>query len=228
MDGHAQTTVTVPVGNGTFEVGQGDCIYSIAARTGHDWQTLWDHPENRQLREARREPGILLPGDRVFLPRLSVKTLELESGKRHRIVVDVQLVWLRLRMCDSDGEPIASASYTLHVGVETIPCTTDSDGRLEVRVPALASEATLVHRMTGEAFTLRIGHMDPPGSAAAVRKRLANLGYHPGGEEVEMTPELDEMAYTLLDDFRDDAGLPAGSGWEAVLRQLERNQPWTA
>jgi len=191
MDRLAQPLVTAPVGNGSYEVRQGDCIYSIAARTGHRWQSLWDHPENRELRQSRRDPGILLPGDRVFLPPLAVKTLELESGKRHRIVVDGQLVSLRLRMCDPDGEPIASAGYELRVGGDTIPCTTDADGHLEIRVPALAEEARLVDRTTGEAFTLRIGHMDPAGSAAAVRKRLANLGYHPGGDEAEMNRTLD-------------------------------------
>ena len=118
-----------PVGGGAYVAQQGECIYSIAARTGHDWKTLWDHPENVALKEARKNPAVLLPGDRVHVPEIKPKTINLETGKRHRIVVTGQTVTLRLRMCDADGEPMAQAKYTLHVGERDIPVTTDGDGR---------------------------------------------------------------------------------------------------
>jgi hypothetical protein len=226
-DPHAETE-PAPVGDGAYVAKQGECIYSIAARTGHRWQTLWDHPQNQSLRAARKDPGILLPGDRVFVPELAVKTLTLASGKRHRIVIEEQLVWLRLRMCDGDGEPMAKAKYELCVGDQKIPVETNDEGYFEARVPARLETARLVETATGESFTLCIGHMDPTGSAGAVRKRLANLGYHPGGEEAEMNAALDEQVAVLLDDFREDAALDGDTSWDARLRQLEGKEPWTA
>jgi hypothetical protein len=217
-----------PVGGGQVEAQQGDCIYSIAARAGHLWQTVWNHPENRELREARKDPGILLPGDRVFVPQLKVKSLMLQSGKRYRIVIEGQLVWLRLRMYDGDGELLARTEYRLTVGQREQLVTTDDEGSLEAQVPVLAKQARLVQVATGEAFTVLLGHMDPTGSPGAVRKRLANLGYHEGGEEGEMSAELDEIAEALLADFRQDAALDEATSWDAVLGQLEGSDPWTS
>jgi hypothetical protein len=221
-------TAIAPVGDGAHVVAQGECIYSIAARTGHRWQTLWDHPSNRELRQARKDPGILLPGDRVFVPELAAKTVELASGKRHRIVIDGQRIRLRLRMCDPDGEPIAGADYRLHVGERSLTRTTNDTGYFEVEVPALTDAVRLLALATGETFTLRIGHMDPRGSAGGVRKRLANLGYHPGGDEDAMTAALDQPVAVLLDDFSEDAGLGRDPDRNLIACQLERTEPWTA
>lgn len=225
---HERQEQPQPVGSGEVEAQQGDCIHSIAARTGHLWQTLWNHPENRELRDARKDPGILLPGDRVFVPPIKVKSIMLESGRRYRIVIDGQLVRLRLRMCDGDGEPLAATCYRLSVGRREETVTTDDEGYLEAQVPALAKKARLVEVATGESFTLLLGHMDPTGSPGAVRKRLANLGYHDSGEESEMSRELDDLAGALLDDFRQDAALAHDAAWDAVLGQLEAREPWTS
>ena len=218
----------VPAGSGGIEAQQGDCVYSIAARAGHFWQTIWNHPRNRELRDARKDPGILLPGDRVFVPEVKVKSLLLQSGKRYRIVIDGQLVRLRLRMCDGDGEPLARAEYRLSVGAGAETVVTDDDGYLEAQVPVFAEKTRLVEVATGESLTLLLGHMDPTGSAGAVRKRLANLGYHPGGQDSEMRAELDEVAGTLLDDFREDAALDADADWDALLGHLEAEEPWNS
>jgi hypothetical protein len=130
-------------------------------------------------------------------------------------------------MCDADGEPMANAQYQLCVGDEEIPVTTDGEGYFEAQVPVLAETARLVETATGESFTLHIGHMDPTGSPGAVRKRLANLGYHPGGAEDEMNQPLDEHAGALLADFREDAALSGDADWDALVRQLEGKEPWT-
>jgi hypothetical protein len=225
---HETQEQPAPVGGGDFEVQQGDCIYSIAARTGHLWQTLWSHPQNRELREARKDPGILLPGDRVFVPQIKVKSLMLESGKRYRIVIDGQLVRLRLRMCDGDGEPLARTEYRVSVGQRQQSLTTDDEGYLEAQVPVLAERARLVEVATGESFALLLGHMDPTGSPGGVRKRMANLGYHDGGEEGEMGAELDEIAHALLDEFREDALLDGDAAWGTVLGRLEAREPWSS
>ena len=221
-------TEPAPIGNGAYVTQQGECIYAIAARTGHRWQTLWDHPQNQELRAARKDPGVLKPGDRVFVPEREVKSLRLDSGRRHRIVIEGQVVRLRLRMCDADGEAMANTRYRLSVGDQELAVTTDGDGTLEAQVPALAETARLCEVATGESFTLCIGHMDPQGSASAVRKRLANLGYHPGGAEDEMQQALDEHTLVLLEDFREDAGLEHDVDRDAIVRRLDGREPWTA
>jgi hypothetical protein len=219
--------VPEPVGGDSYVARQGDCIYTIAARTGHAWQTLWDHPRNQALRQARRHPGVLLPGDRVFVPELKPKSILLPAGRRHRIVIDGQQVPLRLRLCDADGAPIVNAAYQLEVASQQLPLTTNDDGCLEALVPSLAEEARLRDLATGECFILRIGHLDPADAASAIRKRLANLGYAPatdGGVE----GEIDEQARLCLEEFGEDARVDPNATWDEVVARLAKRAPWAA
>lgn len=211
-----------PVGGGTHVVNQGECIYSLAARSGHDWKTIWDHPKNAVLKASRQDPGVLLPGDRVHIPEIKLKTIDLASGRRHRIVVMGQNVTLHLRMCDADGEPIAGAKYQIAVGRRKIPVTTNGDGRIEASIPDAASEARLTSLQTGEMYTLNLGHMDPPDTASAIRKRLANLGYNLN----VMDGDLDEHALSVLRAFCEDADLGWETAPEEVIRKLQEKDPW--
>ena len=47
----------------------GDCLSSVALRFGmKSWKQLYDHGPNAALREARRGPNHLAPGDHVHIP----------------------------------------------------------------------------------------------------------------------------------------------------------------
>jgi hypothetical protein len=211
-----------PVGGGTHVVNQGECIYSLAARSGHDWKTIWEHPQNAVLKATRQDPGVLLPGDRVHIPEIKLKTIDLPSGGRHRVVVMGQNIALHLRMCDADGEPIAGAKYQIAIGSRRIPVTTNGDGRIEALIPASALEAKLRNLHTGEIYSLNLGHMDPPDTASAIRKRLANLGYNLDAAD----GDLNEHALSVLRAFCEDADL----GWETepedVMQKLQEKDPW--
>jgi hypothetical protein len=222
MEDNEAANAHEPVGMGDWVARQGDCIYSIAARTGHHWRTLWEHPQNESLRTAGRDPGILLPGDRVFVPPLEVKSVLLASGKRHRVVVDGQTVMLRIRLDDADGEPLANTPYRLEVAGQQLPVRTDDDGCFEVAVPSAAAQASLVDVATGETFVLQLGHMDPRGTPGAIRKRLANLGYDPNAPE----GELDEHVRALLAEFVEDAQLEGDAPWSEILLRLDAREPW--
>jgi hypothetical protein len=77
---------------------QGECILSIANRYGHKWETIWDAPENQALRKERVRPGVLLAGDHVSIPDLKPKTISVPVDRRHKIVVALNLVTVRLRL----------------------------------------------------------------------------------------------------------------------------------
>ena len=44
-------------------VQQGDCMVSIAELCGFFWETLWNHPNNKDLRGLRHDPTVLLLDD---------------------------------------------------------------------------------------------------------------------------------------------------------------------
>jgi hypothetical protein len=79
---------------------QGECILSIATRYGHKWETIWDAPGNKDLRKERSHPGVLLPGDRISIPDLKLKTVSLATGERHTLKVTRNLVTVRIRLME--------------------------------------------------------------------------------------------------------------------------------
>jgi hypothetical protein len=79
---------------------QGECIFSIATQYGHKWDTIWNAPENEGLRKDRGQPGVLLPGDLVKIPDLKPKALTLATGGKHKVVVRLNLVTVRVRLME--------------------------------------------------------------------------------------------------------------------------------
>ena len=61
-------------------VQQGESVESIAHAAGHFWDTVWQHPDNAALRQLRRSPHVLLPGDVVFEHPQCLHRPEVYSG----------------------------------------------------------------------------------------------------------------------------------------------------
>jgi hypothetical protein len=155
-------------------------MMSIAAAADMEWEALWNDPSNAALREARREPGVLLPGDLVTLPpRPPREGVTLRVGGTNRMRAHVRRVDLRLAL-EQDGRPRANVRYTVIVGVMRREGTTDGHGYLTEAVPAHARQATLIlHGEDGvdDSFMLELGGLDPVETPSGLQARLRQLGY---------------------------------------------------
>src|SRR5262245_51728275 len=60
----------------THTIQTGECISSVAYRYGFFPSTIWDHPENAELKRLRRDPNVLYADDAVHVPELRVKELD--------------------------------------------------------------------------------------------------------------------------------------------------------
>lgn len=83
-----------------YEVNAGECVSSIAFEHGFYWRTLWDHSSNAALKARRKDPNVLLAGDVVHIPDL---TLQEESGAteaRHRFQLKGVPAKLRIRLLE--------------------------------------------------------------------------------------------------------------------------------
>jgi hypothetical protein len=173
----------------------GDCISTVAAQYGFfDWHKVWDHPRNADLKERRKNPNVLLPGDEIFIPDPEIVEHSRATDATHRFRVHVPLAWLRLQLCDNLGRPYEGATYTLEVRVReggapvaTKQGSTTSTGRIDLQVPVTARVGlvTLVPkgRKPEEAmrWQLQLGHLDPKEESSGAEARLANLGLSTSG-----------------------------------------------
>jgi hypothetical protein len=64
----------------------GDCISSLAEEHGLLWETLWNHPNNAQLKRQRQDPNILLPGDVVHIPDIQLRIETKSTDQKHQFV----------------------------------------------------------------------------------------------------------------------------------------------
>ena len=210
-------TTTYPVGTGDYVVRDGDCIASIAAQSGHFWETIWNDPANEELKEARRDPNVLYPGDRVTIPAVEQKQEGGETEMRHRFVRRGEPCRLLLHLTD-DGEAMANEAYTIDVQDQQLTGTTDADGRLEVFVPAQATSAIL--HIRDREYQLNIGYLNPTAALSGVRGRLNNLGYAAGdgGEE------MDDLLASALRQFQADNDLEVTGEADAATRDRLEEQ----
>ena len=170
-------------------VKQGEHLSGIAGKYGFsDYKTIWDDPENAELKAKRRNPHVLHPGDVLSIPDRKAKTLSGATGQKHRFVLSKTQLTLRLKLQKAFGRPISNTACDLLVETEKHELRTDGDGRLSHAISADAHGAGLLIReeaaVNGKQVTIetgipiRIGHLDPVEETSGQIARLANLGYY--------------------------------------------------
>lgn len=158
-------------------VQQGECLSTIADRYGFRWRRVWEHPDNEALRELRKSPNVLHPGDVVHVPDRELKNESAPTGKRTPFVLAQDRVKLHVRIVESE-EPVANTAYTLEIDGTPQEGTTDGDGIVDVDLPLGAQRARLTLAGRIDEYILRLGRIDPVGELTGVQARLHNLGFY--------------------------------------------------
>jgi hypothetical protein len=174
-------------------VKQGECIESIAFEHGFFWGTVWNHSKNKELRELRKSPNVLRPGDEVHIPVKRYKAVDCQSGKRH--VFRLKGVPSKLKIVVKvEDEVQANVPYVLDVDGKRYKGKTDGEGRLEHPIPPRAKQGKL---LIGEGeeqqeLDLALGHVDPVEEVSGIQARLNNLGFFCGEEDGELDPLVEQ------------------------------------
>jgi hypothetical protein len=166
---------------------QGDCITSIAARYGTTLERIWDCPENAALRELRKEPSVLFPGDVVKIPR-EAKAEDAATGSSHTFKVSGQTARLKLQLLDGLHQPLKDVRYRLVAEGIDRSGSTDSEGKIVVPIPARLERAQLFWGEGAECLELQLGALDPVEELSGIQGRLHNLGFDPGPADGELGP----------------------------------------
>lgn len=199
---------------------QGECISSIAFRHGFFPDTIWNHPDNAELKRLRRDPNVLLAGDVVQVPDLRPKEVDAATEECHRFRRKGVPEKLRIKIEDEAGEPIANAPYEITIDGKHRRGTTDADGWVIESIPPDAQGGTLVVGKEGEEqeHELNLGHLDPIEELTGVQARLKNLGY---GCAVD--GQLSEQTREAIKKFQLERSLDAtGEPNDATRERLQK------
>jgi hypothetical protein len=192
-----------------YTVKQGDYLPKIAAENGfYDYLTIWDHAENKQLKDKRKNPNVLAPGDDLFIPDKTLKQESGATGKTHRFKVKPGKLLLRLVLEDLYWKPIANAKCELHVDGALFQVVSLADGKIETEIPATAQQAELVVKdgetaLKNVKLKIEIGHLDPVEEVSGQKARLSNLGYYLGALDKDDASQFK----SAVEEFQCDQGL---------------------
>lgn len=187
-----------------YIVKQGDCLSSIANKYGLFWEKIWNHPKNAKIKEKRKDPNILYPGDVLFIPDKEEKEESAPTEQRHRFKVKGVPAMLRLQFKHGD-KPRANEPYTLQIEGKIFSGTTDGEGKIKHPLPPNAKRGKLLLGEYQEEFLLEFGHLDPIEEVSGVQARLNNLGFDCGKIDGVLGPKTEaaliefQKQYGLLD-----------------------------
>ena len=209
-----------PVGQGDYVVGKGECISSIAYEHGCFWETLWNYPDNNELKQTRKNPNVLLEGDRLTIPPIRVQEENGSTEQRHRFKAKGVPIDLRIRLL-FDGEPRKNKDYRLVIdNMLILQGTTDSDGVLQESIPPNSEEGQLLLLPEQQEYLLQLRHLDPIEEITGIQARLNNLGFDCGPVDGKAGPKT-KAAVTA---FQHENGLTvdgvAGPQTQAKLKAV--------
>jgi N-acetylmuramoyl-L-alanine amidase len=188
-----------------YEVVEGDSVASLALENGVLPETIWNHPDNLDLRLLRKDMNVLMPGDILTIPEIQIADFTRPVDQMHRFQLKGALAVYRLQVFDVEV-PRACQGYTLVVDKKiTYKGTTDKSGTFEHKIPADSSEAELTIGEDHAQLSIRFGYLDPIDEVTGVKKRLRNLGFYAG----EVDAVLDDDTIDALKYFQLRFGLPA-------------------
>jgi hypothetical protein len=193
----------------------GDCMESIAHANGFLLETLWEHPDNRELKVARKDPNALISGDEVVIPDKQSKWESVSTGCLQKFRVKDKVSLLRIELLE-EGKVCANEKYKVLFDERELSGQTDDQGVLEIVVPPSVKRARLIVGEGKEEYELHIGSMIPVDNTEGIQMRLANLGYY-AGETDGVWNEETEKAVMMR--FRLEHGL--GDSEEEFKEKLQ-------
>jgi N-acetylmuramoyl-L-alanine amidase len=192
-----------------YVVKQGDYLAKIAREHGFtDFLALWNAGENAGLRQKRKDPNVLFPGDVVVIPDAGPRKETGSTEQRHRFQTRGSRLELRLLLEDPFREPVRRAACELAIDSASQRLRTDAEGRVGTELVPTAQAGTLVLRDTDSALEdapiqLQIGHLDPIDTFSGQVGRLRNMGYLFAAADDAKAPAF----RSAVEEFQCDEGL---------------------
>src|ERR1700674_415579 len=95
-----------------YKIKTGDCISSLAYDYGFFPDTIWNHPDNAELKQKRKDPNVLMRGDLLVIPDKEIKEVTKSTEQAHRFRKKGVPAKLKVRLLKK-GEPRKNEKYRL-------------------------------------------------------------------------------------------------------------------
>ena len=180
-------------------VKQGEYLSKIAQKYGvKDYRLIWNHPENAQLKQKRKNPNVLYPGDVLIIPDQRSKEEAVLTGKLHRFRLISTQLKIRLKLNDISAQALANKTCELEIGGNTTQLISDEEGILEQVIAATDENAGLFIEEQDRHILIKIGHLDPVEERSGQIARLNNIGYGDG----HMTGQAENQFLMAVEEFQ--------------------------
>lgn len=211
---------------------QGECLSSIANQYGFSsYRTIYDHPNNADLKRKRPSPNVIYPGDTLYIPDKELKEASKPTDQKHKFKLKKETVVLRLVVKNDEDQPYANMRYQLKVDDQIFNGNTGGDGKIEQKIPADARAGELAIFSAGGGtqnaiaiFTLELGELDPVEEATGIQARLNNLGFDCGAVDGIIGPLTQEALRSFQQKHSLNVTGDADTGTRNKLRQMH---DWT-
>lgn len=166
-------------------VAAGESVQSIAFENGFFPDTVWNYPENAELKKKRTVGTVLNIGDEVFIPDKTRKIVDKPTEAEHVFRRKGVPEKLRIRFLTEKNAPRAGLRYLIVIDGKSSEGKTDADGYVIKFIPPNAERAklTLFDRENEEHYDLKLGHLQPVTELSGIQSRLSSLGYQCLGEK---------------------------------------------
>ena len=212
----------------SYTVKQGECLITIAAENGFggNWQALYEHEVNADLRKKRPDPFCLMPGDIVNIPE-SKNTITLSTNRSHRLILKRPEAYFSIQLRDQNENPLKDVKYILVLegksGSEFTAEGTAKDGKIEYRVP-IDMESGILQYWPDQGnenkyrlMELGVGHLSPSTEHLGKQTYLANKGYYDG----DFNGQMDDTLKQALSSFKKEKEIEEASDEELEKKLAE-------
>jgi N-acetylmuramoyl-L-alanine amidase len=200
-----------------YTVVGGDCVSSIAYENGFFWKTLWNLPQNADLKTKRKNPNVLMTGDILHIPDLTIKNEPGATEATHKFMLNGVPEIFRMKLLDAFHKPRANLDYVIVIEGDSRRGKTDANGGITESIPPSAKTGQLIVAAPGDKngkpipgqpakqiMNLQLGNLNPISEVSGIKARLTNLGFYQG----PIDESLDDDTKRAIRAFQRRKGLP--------------------
>lgn len=190
---------------GDVPITRGDCVDSLSYDAKVKSDTVWDHPNNKKLKDTYKDRNVLMPGENLYMPDPELQwERDKKTGQTHIFKRTLPKKKFKFQIVQDKAR--TTITHTVKVDGLDVPAVAAGEW-LECEIPPNAKEAviTLTYNrgqllnyayLKTREYKVKLGHVRPVTTAEGQEDRLRNMGFFaplPDGAEPTLVEALERF-----------------------------------